>query len=92
MLNRRRFATLALGLGGAVVLAGQGRAAGDEIEAGPSGLYTQPWFLESFLELSDDLAEAAGKGKNFAVIWEQKGCPYCRETHAARSLGLAQGD
>jgi thioredoxin-related protein len=45
------------------------------------GLYRQPWFLESFLELGDDLAGAAKAGKRFAIMWELKGCPYCRETH-----------
>src|SRR5258708_35452290 len=45
------------------------------------GLYRQPWFLESFLELGDDLDGAAKAGKRFAIMWELKGCPYCRETH-----------
>jgi thioredoxin-related protein len=45
------------------------------------GLYKQPWFLESFLELGPDLEEASAKGKRFAVMWELKGCPYCKETH-----------
>lgn len=45
------------------------------------GLHRQPWFLDSFLELGDDLQTAAGDGKRFAVMWELKGCPYCRETH-----------
>ena len=45
------------------------------------GSYTQSWFLESFLELADDLTEAKNNGKRFAVIWELDGCPYCRETH-----------
>jgi thioredoxin-related protein len=45
------------------------------------GLYRQPWFLESFLELGDDLDTAAKSGKRFAVMWELKGCPYCKETH-----------
>ncbi len=45
------------------------------------GLYRQPWFLDSFLELADDLDGAAKSGKRFAVMWELKGCPYCRETH-----------
>jgi thioredoxin-related protein len=45
------------------------------------GLYRQPWFLESFLELADDLAGAANLGKRFCVAWELRGCPYCRETH-----------
>lgn len=45
------------------------------------GLYKQPWFLESFLELADDLDEAQKTGKRFVVMWELKGCPYCKETH-----------
>lgn len=45
------------------------------------GMLTQPWFLESFLELQDDLAEAQGQGKRFAVFWEQRGCPYCKTMH-----------
>jgi len=45
------------------------------------GLYRQPWFLESFLELADDLQGAANVGKRFAIAWELRGCPYCRETH-----------
>jgi thioredoxin-related protein len=45
------------------------------------GLYKEPWFLESFLELGDDLETAHGEGKRFAIMWELKGCPYCKETH-----------
>ncbi len=45
------------------------------------GLYRQPWFLESFLELPDDLAGATEKQKRFAIMWELRGCPYCKETH-----------
>lgn len=45
------------------------------------GLYKQSWFLESFLELADDLDEAQKAGKRFVVMWELKGCPYCKETH-----------
>src|SRR5215471_20779749 len=45
------------------------------------GLYKQPWFLESFLDLGDDLEEAAKEGKRFVVLWELRGCPYCKETH-----------
>lgn len=45
------------------------------------GLYKQPWFLESFLDLGDDLEDAAKQGKRFVVMWELKGCPYCKETH-----------
>lgn len=52
-----------------------------EAVLGEDGLYHQPWFLESFLELSDDLEAATTKGKRLAIMWELKGCPYCRETH-----------
>ncbi|MGI9420753.1 MAG: thioredoxin family protein [Geminicoccaceae bacterium] len=45
------------------------------------GLYTQEWFLQSFLDLSEDLDGAAAEGKRFAILWELKGCPYCKETH-----------
>ena len=45
------------------------------------GLYTQPWFLQSFLDIGEDLEETAAQGKRFAIMWELKGCPYCRETH-----------
>ena len=45
------------------------------------GSYTQKWFIESFLELGEDLKEARAAGKRFAVMWELEGCPYCRETH-----------
>lgn len=46
-----------------------------------SGLFTQDWFLESFLDLSDDHAELSGGDKNLAILFEQRGCPYCRELH-----------
>ena len=45
------------------------------------GLYKEPWFLESFLNLADNLEDAHKAGKRFAIMWELKGCPYCKETH-----------
>jgi thioredoxin-related protein len=45
------------------------------------GLYKEPWFLESFLDLADDLEGAHAEGKRFVIMWELKGCPYCKETH-----------
>ena len=53
------------------------------------GLYKEPWFLESFLELPDDLEAAHKEGKRLAIMWELKGCPYCKETHF---VNLARGD
>jgi thioredoxin-related protein len=62
-------------------LAALGAARADEPILTDDGLYKQPWFLESFLDLGDDLEGAAKEGKRFAIMWELKGCPYCKETH-----------
>lgn len=75
-MNRRQ---VLMGMSGAAaLLPARGRA---EAVLTDDGLYRQPWFLESFLELGDDLDAAAAAGKRFAVMWELRGCPYCRETH-----------
>jgi len=92
-LTRRRFMGSSLAM---AALAATGAAAGSVTGTQPAwalpeldhssvvevgGYFSQDWFLDSFLELSDDLSEATGNGKRLAIIWEQKGCPYCRETH-----------
>ena len=82
MVGKLRMTAVVVAFLGLLVPSTLGWAAGDvEPEVGDNGLHTQPWFLDSFLELADDLSEAAGEGKKFAVIWEQRGCPYCREMH-----------
>jgi thioredoxin-related protein len=75
MLSRRLFLT-----GSAFGLLGGARAHAQAVLT-EDGLYREPWFLESFLELGDDLAAAAGNNKRLAIMWELRGCPYCRETH-----------
>lgn len=50
-------------------------------QTGESGLYIEPWFLDSFLDLGEDLAEAQAQGKRLVIMWEQRGCPYCKRTH-----------
>lgn len=35
------------------------------------------WFKVSFLELEDDVAEAAAEGKRLMLLFHQDGCPYC---------------
>ncbi|MDA1090131.1 MAG: thioredoxin family protein [Proteobacteria bacterium] len=88
MISRRLFnhwAAVGVLSGAGGLLAGAGTVriatAAEAPRLTRDGMYTEPWFLDSFLELKDDLEEARGKGKNFAVIWELDGCPYCRETH-----------
>ena len=45
------------------------------------GLHVQPWFMNTFMEMREDIAEANDAGKNLVVFFEQRGCPYCREMH-----------
>ncbi len=51
------------------------------VEANDEGVYSQPWFIQSFLDLREDAAEAKTQGKQLVILWEQRGCPYCREMH-----------
>jgi len=57
------------------------QAKAQDPELGDDGLYHTSWFLDSFLELKDDVEETTAKGKRLAIFWELKGCPYCKETH-----------
>lgn len=37
------------------------------------------WFKESFLDLEEDIADAAGDNKRLVVYFWQPGCPYCNQ-------------
>jgi len=47
------------------------------------------WFKVSFMELEEDVAEAAAEGKRLMLIFHQSGCPYC---NAFVERNLAQKD
>ena len=68
-------------LGAASFAALAATRAGAEPILTDDGLYKEPWFLESFLDLADDLETARKEGKRYVIMWELKGCPYCKETH-----------
>ena len=51
------------------------------VELGDDGLHKQPWFSDTFLDMAEDLADATAQGKDLLVLFEQKGCPYCKELH-----------
>lgn len=64
-------------------LAGAGAAAAPlpawaQIKPGDDGLYHFDWYLESFLDLSEDVAGATKNGKRLAIIVSQRGCIYCK--------------
>ena len=70
ILSRRLL--LACALGGA-----SARAA----TLGDDGMYHEPWFVESFLDLPDDLEAAATANQRLVAAWELRGCPACRRVH-----------
>ena len=49
-----------------------------QIKPGEDGLYHFDWYLESFLDLAEDVAGATKSGKRLAVIFSQRGCIYCK--------------
>ncbi len=77
MIDRRSLMLTSIALTGAATVPGLVTAA----ELNDDGLHVQPWFMETFLDLREDHQEAAGGGKRFAIVWEQAGCPYCKEMH-----------
>jgi thioredoxin-related protein len=79
MVINRRSLLLGAAAAGAAALSPARANEGPILTA--DGLYREPWFLQSFLNLGDDLETARSEGKRFAVMWELKGCPYCKETH-----------
>jgi thioredoxin-related protein len=77
MLTRRGLLVSA----GAGLLAAQVSPARAAAKLGEDGLYHLDWYLESFLDLAEDLEAATAKGKRFAIMWGLKGCPACKRVH-----------
>ncbi|HSF93064.1 MAG TPA: thioredoxin family protein [Paracoccaceae bacterium] len=48
---------------------------------GDDGLHKTEWQRETFKDMSEDLAEATAEGKRLLVMWEQRGCVYCKKMH-----------
>lgn len=51
------------------------------VKTGANGLYVQPWFEDSFLDLGEELEAASLENKQLVLLYEQTGCPYCKELH-----------
>lgn len=61
-------------------LAGIAFAAGDELGEGMvnPGFHEKPaWFKDSFLDIREDIAEAAEDNRRVMLYFYQDGCPYC---------------
>jgi len=48
---------------------------------GDDGLHKPDWLRDTFRDMTEDLAEANAEGKRLLVIWEQRGCIYCKKMH-----------
>jgi len=66
---------LALSFLGALLVSAQASEIGDD------GLHKQPWFAITFRDIGEDMAAAKEQGKRLVMIFEQRGCIYCREVH-----------
>lgn len=50
-------------------------------ELGDDGLHKADWLRDTFKDLQEDAAEAAGEGKRLLILVEQRGCVYCKKMH-----------
>lgn len=50
-------------------------------EVGDDGLHKQPWFTVTFNDIAEDIETARNEGKRLAIIFEQRGCSYCKTLH-----------
>lgn len=50
-------------------------------EIGDDGLHKADWMRDTFKDLSEDLEEANAEGKRLLIIFEQRGCVYCKKMH-----------
>lgn len=48
---------------------------------GEDGLHKEDWFALTFKDVAEDIAAAKEEGKRLVLIFEQRGCIYCREMH-----------
>ena len=50
-------------------------------ELGDDGLHKTSWMSVTFKDMAEDLETATDEGKRLAIIFEQRGCIYCKELH-----------
>ncbi len=67
---------LALALGLALAA-----APGAAATMGDDGLHKEEWFSITFRDIAEDIAAANEEGKRLVLVFEQRGCIYCRKMH-----------
>jgi thioredoxin-related protein len=53
-------------------------AAGEASVPSPHAIDIPKWFTESFLDIREDVRDAAREGKRLMLYFGQDGCPYCK--------------
>ena len=48
---------------------------------GEDGLYKEDWFSITFRDIREDIVDAAQENKRLVLIFEQRGCIYCKKVH-----------
>jgi thioredoxin-related protein len=76
-------------LGSAALLAAAPFQAQAAPDLGADGLYEEPWFPKPAFDLRKAFASAAGANKRFVMIWELRGCSWCRLLH---TVNFSRGD
>jgi len=71
---RRLFAALLL-------LAFAGAAPAAAATMGDDGLHKEDWFSITFRDIAEDIAAAGEEGKRLVLVFEQRGCIYCKKMH-----------
>ena len=51
------------------------------VQLGDDGLHKQPWFTTTFRDIAEDIETARAAGKRLVLIFEQRGCIYCKLLH-----------
>lgn len=51
------------------------------VEIGDDGLHKEAWFSLTFRDVAEDIATADAQGKRLALVFEQRGCIYCKKMH-----------
>lgn len=54
---------------------------GFSASVGDDGLHKQDWFSITFRDVKEDIESAHEQGKRLVMIFEQRGCIYCKEMH-----------
>ncbi|MCB8837204.1 thioredoxin family protein [Aurantimonas sp. VKM B-3413] len=65
----------------AVGLTAMAAGAAPAAELGDDGLHKEDWFQLTFRDVGEDIRAADEEGKRLAIVFEQRGCIYCKKMH-----------